>query len=694
MAQKFQSIVTLAGQVRIAAAVQGGGKTDIITMVVGDGNGAPTTPNAAQTRLVNEVWRVKLNSLKVGEKNKNWLIAEAIAPASVGGFWMRELGLLASDGTLMAVCNMAETYKPTLEQGSGRTQTLRMVLSVTDTSAVTLLIDDSISLATEEYVNDRLAEHEQSRNHPDATLSERGLALLSSTISEDETRAATPKAVKAANDNANGRVPASRKVNGLALTSDINLGAANVGAYTKAETDAQVAAAKAAADNANANANGRVPSSRKVNGLSLASDITLTATDVNALGTTTVRAQLSPGEGNVADANLLPPNAVSFVYNNAKNSPPFTGPLLDFSGLGNGYNAQIVAAYNGAGERIGFRTRNGDSKAWNPWYEIYHTGNKPTTTDINAIQDGTISSSASPPAWNAKSGMYNLSMTGSSQMIFHLNANYGSCPAAQFKFDYKNSGIWYRSARDKVGFEEDWSELLTHKGSLNITGPLRSSGEYQSTKADNFRIAYGGYGVFWRNDGARHYLMLTKKDDIYGGYSERRPFYVDLESGQCQFGHNVGFSANAYVEGFVKPGDYSNFDARYYTKSQTDTAYMAKTGAYTKAEVDSRVNAKAPMNTASKAVNGWWKCGSTGLIIQWGQIPAGNGERVVPVTFPVAFPNAVRSVSGIISNASENVDLDAFLEYTDLNNRASVRFMLGNTTGGWSMGGCWMAIGY
>lgn len=639
MAQKFQSIVTLTGQARIAAAVQGGSKADIVTMVVGDGNGAPTTPNASQTHLVNEVWRVKLNSLKVDAKNKNWLIAEAIAPASVGGFWMRELGLLASDGSLMAVCNMAETYKPTLEQGSGRTQTLRMVLSVTDTSAVTLLIDDSISLATEEYVNDRLDEHEKSRNHPDATLSERGFAILSSTISDDETHAATPKAVKSANDNANGRVP----------------------------------------------------SSRKVNGLSLVSDITFTATDVNALGTTTVRAQLNPGEGNVADANLLPPNAVSFVYNNAKNSPPFTGPLLDFSGLGNGYNAQIVAAYNGAGERIGFRTRNGDSKAWNPWYEIYHAGNKPTTTDINAIQDGTISSSASPPAWNAKSGMYNLSMTGSSQMIFHLNANYGSCPAAQFKFDYKNRGAWYRSARDKVGFEDDWSELLTHTGSLNITGPLRSSGEYQSTKADNFRIAYGGYGVFWRNDGARHYLMLTKKDDIYGGYSELRPFYVDLMSGQCQFGHNVGFNANIYCNGFVRPGDYSNFDARYYTKSQTDAAYMAKTGAYTKGESDSRYMAKTGAytkgesdtryqlkNSASLGDNGWHRDASTGLITQWMRVNR-VGQWLTSFNFPMAFPSKCLAITfGEINTDNRSSEVNIWV-YQYSRTGATIRMEEGET---------------
>lgn len=317
-----------------------------------------------------------------------------------------------------------------------------------------------------------------------------------------------------------------------------------------------------------------------------------------------------------------------------------------------------------------------------------------TASDVDAIPDGSVSGGANAPAWDAKSGMYNLSLDGASQMVFHLNQRLGSCPSAQFKFDYKNRGIWYRTARDKFGFEADWSELLTHTGSMNITGPLRSSAEYQATKPDNFRIAYNGYGVFWRNDGIRHYLMVTNKNDIYGGYNSLRPFYVDIATGKCQFGHDVGFSGNIYGNGVIQPGDYSNFDTRYYTKSQTDAAYMGKTVAYTKAEVDSRINTKGPTNTASKAVNGWWKCGSTGVIIQWGQIPAASGERVVAVTFPVAFPSAVCSMSGIIANPSENVELDAFLEYTNLNNRASVRLMLGNTTGGWSMGGCWMAIGY
>lgn len=89
--------------------------------------GQATTPAATQTKLVKEVYRTPLNSLKLDPTHGNWVIAEAVLSTSVGGFWIREMGLLSSDGALIAVCNMAYTYKPTLAEGSGRTQTLRRI---------------------------------------------------------------------------------------------------------------------------------------------------------------------------------------------------------------------------------------------------------------------------------------------------------------------------------------------------------------------------------------------------------------------------------------------------------------------------------------------------------------------------------------------------------------------------------------
>src|SRR5471030_553239 len=229
----FKSVVTKLGQARIAAAIQSGKDINITHMAVGDGGGKPTQPDATQTKLIKETYRTKLNSLKLDAKNANWIIAEAISAASVGGFWMREMGLYADDGALIAVCNMAETYKPTLAEGSGRTQTLRMVITVTDTSAVSLTMDETLINATEEYVNDLLAAHEKSRNHPDGTLTAKGFLQLSSSVSStSETLAATPKAVKAANDNANTRVPNTRKVNNKVLSADVNLTAADVGAIS------------------------------------------------------------------------------------------------------------------------------------------------------------------------------------------------------------------------------------------------------------------------------------------------------------------------------------------------------------------------------------------------------------------------------------------------------------------------------
>ncbi|EPS0654764.1 phage tail protein, partial [Escherichia coli] len=125
----------------------------------------------------------------------------------VGGFWMRELGLYDDAGTLIAVSNMAESYKPELAEGSGRAQTCRMVIIVSNVASVELSIDASTVMATQDYVDDKIAEHEQSRRHPDATLTEKGFTQLSSaTNSTSESLAATPKAVKAANDNANSRL--------------------------------------------------------------------------------------------------------------------------------------------------------------------------------------------------------------------------------------------------------------------------------------------------------------------------------------------------------------------------------------------------------------------------------------------------------------------------------------------------------
>lgn len=210
MSKKFKTIITTAGAEKLAAAtVPGGKKVNLTAMAVGDGGGTLPEPDAGQTKLINEVWRHALNKISLDNKNKNYIVAELVIPPDVGGFWMRELGLYDDAGTLIAVANMAESYKPKLAEGSGRAQTCRMVIIVSNVDSVALSIDATTVMATQDYVDDKLAEHEKSRNHPDATLNEKGFTQLSSaTDSTSETLAATPKAVKAAYDLADGKYTA------------------------------------------------------------------------------------------------------------------------------------------------------------------------------------------------------------------------------------------------------------------------------------------------------------------------------------------------------------------------------------------------------------------------------------------------------------------------------------------------------
>ncbi|EGM0623243.1 tail fiber protein [Escherichia coli] len=210
MSTKFRTVITTAGAAKLAAATAPGGrKVNITTMAVGDGGGKLPVPDAGQTGLIHEVWRHTLNKISQDKRNSNYIIAELVIPPEVGGFWMRELGLYDDAGTLIAVANMAESYKPALAEGSGRSQTCRMVIIVSSVASVVLTIDTTTVMATQDYVDDKIAEHEQSRRHPDASLTAKGFTQLSNaTNSTSETLAATPKAVKAAYDLANGKYTA------------------------------------------------------------------------------------------------------------------------------------------------------------------------------------------------------------------------------------------------------------------------------------------------------------------------------------------------------------------------------------------------------------------------------------------------------------------------------------------------------
>ncbi len=248
--RKFKTIITDTGAKKLAqAAAPDGNPVRLTHMAVGDGGGMLPTPDSKQTRLVHEVWRHTVNRVILDATHQNRIIAELVIPPETGGFWIREIGVFDEHGDLIAVGNTAESYKPTVAEGSGRAQTFRTILTVSSTATVALTVDNTMVMATVDYVNDKLKEHEQSRRHPDASLTAKGFVQLSSaTNSTSEALAATPKAVKTAYDLANGKYTAQD-------ATTARKGLVQLSSATNSTSETQAAtpkAVKAAYDLANA----------------------------------------------------------------------------------------------------------------------------------------------------------------------------------------------------------------------------------------------------------------------------------------------------------------------------------------------------------------------------------------------------------------------------------------------------------
>lgn len=158
MSAKFYTLLTDIGAAKLASAAALGVPLKITQMAVGDGGGVLPTPSAQQTALVAEKRRAALNMLYIDPQNSSQIIAEQVIPETEGGWWIREVGLFDETGALIAVGNCPESYKPQLAEGSGRTQTVRMVLITSSTDNITLKIDPAVVLATRKYVDDKVLE--------------------------------------------------------------------------------------------------------------------------------------------------------------------------------------------------------------------------------------------------------------------------------------------------------------------------------------------------------------------------------------------------------------------------------------------------------------------------------------------------------------------------------------------------------
>ncbi|ELP5154466.1 tail fiber protein, partial [Escherichia coli] len=572
--RKFKTVITDTGAKKLAQAAAPDGKPVRLThMAVGDGGGALPTPDSKQTRLVHEVWRHTVNRVILDATHQNRIIAELVIPPETGGFWIREIGVFDEHGDLIAVGNTAESYKPTVAEGSGRAQTFRTILTVSSTATVALTVDNTMVMATVDYVDDKLKEHEQSRRHPDASLTAKGFVQLSSaTNSVSETQAATPKAVKAAYDLANGKYTAQD-------ASTTRKGLVQLSSATNSTSETQAAtpkAVKAAYDLANAKytAQDATTAQKGIVQLSSATNSTsetLAATSkaVKAVmdetnkkaplnspaltGTpTTPTARQGTNNTQIASTAFVmaaiaalvdsspdalntlnelaaalgnDPNFATTMTNALAGKQPKDATLTALAGLATaadrfpyftGNDVASLATLTKVGrdilakstvaaviEYLGLREL-GTSGEKIPLLSTANTwtnrqtfsgglsgelsGNAATATklktarkiagvgfdgssdisisakNVNAFalrQTGNTVNGDTSVGWNWDSGAYNALIGGASALILHFNINAGSCPAVQFRVNYKNGGISYRSARDGYGFELGWSDFYT-----------------------------------------------------------------------------------------------------------------------------------------------------------------------------------------------------------------------------------------
>ncbi|EFB1000487.1 phage tail protein [Salmonella enterica] len=375
---KFKTIITDYGKQRLIAAMSPGGtKLTLTQMAVGDGGGNPTTPDTTSTALVNEVWRAAVNSVSVDKTHSNIIIVELLIPAEVGGFWVREAGIYDEFNKLVAICSLPASEKPLLEQGSGRAQTVRMTLIVSDTSIVNITIDSTTIMATNEYVDNSLEEHEKSRNHPDATLTDKGFTkLYSGVTSIDETMAATPKAVKIAMDNASARlakernladltnIPLARQSLQLGNSATLNVGttANTVAAGDDSRITGAMQKDQNGADIPNKSLFVQNIGALPANGTAVAANRLVSRGALSALTGTT----------RGSDSGLI----MGEVYNNGY--PTEYGNVLRLTGTGDGEILIGWSGTNGAPAPAYIRSHRDTADAeWSEWAMLYTTLNPP-----------------------------------------------------------------------------------------------------------------------------------------------------------------------------------------------------------------------------------------------------------------------------------------------------------------------------
>lgn len=648
MAEKYYSILTNRGK-QLETQSSATGKPVIIKdFVVGDGNGQSVKPDPAQTKLVREVYRSAISALQISPDQANQFIAQLVLPVDVGGFVVREVGLLTDAGELYSVANCAAIEKPE----NGVIVNLQYRLAVSETAAVELKVatGDGLFLRLDRNLGE-IAENGPSAQKSareaidvvDATISRKGLVQLSNaTDSTSEGMASTPKAVKAAYDLADGKYTAQD-------ATTARKGIVQLSSATDSTSEVMAATPKAVKA-----VNDELAKVKNSLGTASGKDVVTSQTD------TTAGRVLTVGYGGVggtaprtavAGANSydnIPAGLPSGFWTHAVDGGPYAHTItLLQDGGGNRDDRHLIIPSSNTG-KIAIRWDAGQTKS----YQYFYTDkNKPTAGDVDAV-------SATQGGTFQKPVTFKQGLSSRGRLTWGDYSNSVGASGYNAMCNVQDAGGKLRWAFGP--YINEWSVYAynpdgSYKGNLfrldHATFDASFGGKVTPANYSNFDERY------LRLTGGTLNGNLTVKNTIQVGVVGSAVLNIgDNDSGlrNSKDGHvefwsnskNVGYwnGTTLYFSGQIVPNNFTNFDARYYTRTDSDARFQPKGSytpagqAYTKAESDSRYNLK---NTATKSANAMThKDASTGVMeVVMSNISVTNNTNV-NVTFPTAFPNA------------------------------------------------------
>lgn len=614
---QFMAILTAIGEAKQANAAALGLPWTFTQMGVGDANGADPQPSRTQTKLINERRRAPLNQIKVDPKNTNVIIAEQVIPENVGGWWIREIGLYDADGDLVAVANCAPSFKPLLEQGTGKTQVVRINFIVTSAANVTLKIDPSVVLATRQYVDDRIIEVLPPTRTPGSytkvLIDKRGVVIEGSnpdTLAENGIKDAYTKT------QTNEALALKAPINSPALTglptaptapSDSNTQQLANTAFVQAAIRAVIAGAPGALD------------TLKELAQALGGDPNFANTIINALAGKADKATTLGGYG-IADAYT---RTYMDELLNLKINRDFVSdmglasdnPLVPYMRqISTGRNIVLSVAGHG--------------------HNFMDLGGKPSTLSGYGITDGYTKAEV-----NARVELCPLR-----DNITDVGLVNGEANKPYFRLEKDRSILNLAVADHKHTFSA-LTEKPTSVAGFGIQDVYTKS---QLDELIKFRLARDqitAAGLVAGNPALPYFRDEATDGLIYLGLRDHS--HPDML---------VTLNAKVYADGITYVGVVSNNKNMPYMRHKDSNDLIRLVAETT-----------LPRNTGASGLPGWWKCGDTGQIRQRVSVLVGDfgPSMATAVTWPIAFPNQCSSVTLTLRQPNTGSPTGASMAYSN-----------------------------